>query len=93
VVNKIDQKYDFGASLGGYVVKDKLWFFGAYNRINQTNSSTIIQPIAAPGTPPVGSVIPTDITTDTFAGICLSVCLHSIQLVVGRGLALAPKAK
>jgi hypothetical protein len=67
-VNKIDQKYDFGASLGGYVVKDKLWFFGAYNRINQTNSSTVIQPIAAPGSPAVGSVVPTDITTDTFAG-------------------------
>jgi hypothetical protein len=67
-VNKIDQKYDFGASLGGYVVKDKLWFFGAYNRINQTNSSTVIQPIAAPGSPALGSVIPTDITTDTFAG-------------------------
>jgi hypothetical protein len=67
-VNKIDQKYDFGASLGGYVVRDKLWFFGAYNRIKQTNSSTVIHEITAPGAPSVGTVVPTDITTDTFAG-------------------------
>jgi outer membrane receptor for Fe3+-dicitrate len=67
-VNKIDQKYDFGASLGGYLVKDKLWFFGAYNRVSQTNSSTVIHEITAPGTPAVGSVIPTKITTDLFAG-------------------------
>jgi Carboxypeptidase regulatory-like domain/TonB dependent receptor-like, beta-barrel len=67
-VNKIDQKYDFGANLGGYLVKDRVWFFGAYNRISQTNSSTVIHEITAPGAPSVGTVIPTDITTDSFAG-------------------------
>jgi hypothetical protein len=29
-------KEDFGADLGGYVVKDKLWFFAAYDRVNNS---------------------------------------------------------
>jgi hypothetical protein len=27
------QRRDFGADLGGYFMKDRLWFFGAYNRV------------------------------------------------------------
>ncbi len=27
------QHYDAGADLGGYVIKDRLWFFGAYDRV------------------------------------------------------------
>ena len=27
------ERQDVGADLGGFIVKDKLWFFGAYNRI------------------------------------------------------------
>jgi hypothetical protein len=27
------KRTDFGVDLGGYVVKDRLWFFGAYNRV------------------------------------------------------------
>ena len=31
---------DFGADLGGYIVKDRLWFFGAYDRVqNKTTRS------------------------------------------------------
>ena len=26
-------RFDYGADLGGYIVKDRLWFFGAYNRV------------------------------------------------------------
>ncbi len=26
-------RLDYGLDLGGYVLKDKLWFFGAYNRV------------------------------------------------------------
>ncbi|HEY6929254.1 MAG TPA: TonB-dependent receptor [Thermoanaerobaculia bacterium] len=26
-------RFDYGASLGGYLLKDRLWFFGAYNRV------------------------------------------------------------
>src|SRR5437016_2642471 len=31
--------YDFGANLGGYIMKDRLWFFGAYDRVKQTDQS------------------------------------------------------
>lgn len=27
------QRYDYGAGLGGFLVRDRLWFYGAYNRI------------------------------------------------------------
>jgi outer membrane receptor for ferrienterochelin and colicin len=30
------EKQDFGVDLGGYFVKDRLWFFGAYDRVEQT---------------------------------------------------------
>jgi len=29
-------KKDYGADIGGYVVKDKLWFFGAYDQVRNT---------------------------------------------------------
>jgi hypothetical protein len=66
-VNKIDQKYDFGASLGGYLVKDSLWFFGAYNRVSQTDNTTIIQDLGVPGSPALGSVVPTTINHNLFS--------------------------
>ena len=31
----VPKRVDFGADLGGYFVKDRLWFFGAYDRVNQ----------------------------------------------------------
>ncbi|HVO11929.1 MAG TPA: TonB-dependent receptor [Vicinamibacteria bacterium] len=65
---KLDQKYDFGASLGGYIVKDTLWFFGAYNRVNQTDNTTVIRTLTAPGAPALGSVIPGTTKTDLFSG-------------------------
>jgi hypothetical protein len=30
------QRYDFGADLGGYFLKDNLWFFAAYDHVNNT---------------------------------------------------------
>lgn len=29
-------KQDYGADIGGYVLKDQLWFFGAYDRVNNS---------------------------------------------------------
>ncbi len=67
-VTKLDQKYDFGASLGGYIVKDTLWFFGAYNRVNQTENTTVIRELTSPGSPGVGSVIPLTTKSDLYSG-------------------------
>jgi hypothetical protein len=34
-------RQDYGADLGGYMMKDHLWFFGAYNRVTYNNSQII----------------------------------------------------
>ena len=49
-------------------MKDKLWFFGAYNRTSRTDDRTVIGVLTAPGSPSVGTVIPLDTTRDLFAG-------------------------
>ncbi len=67
-VSNIDKRFDFGADLGGFLVKDKVWFFGAYNRTSRTDNYTVIRALSAPGSPSVGSVIPADTTRDLFAG-------------------------
>ncbi len=35
-------RYDFGADLGGYFMKDRLWFFGAANRVSRDQDFTRI---------------------------------------------------
>ncbi len=32
---------DFGLGLGGYILKDRLWFFGAYDRVDNTQDNTL----------------------------------------------------
>ncbi len=32
---------DYGADVGGYVVKDKLWFFGAFDRVEHSSDSAL----------------------------------------------------
>jgi outer membrane receptor for ferrienterochelin and colicin len=34
-------RYDYGAALGGYILKDRLWFFGAYDRVNYTTKNAL----------------------------------------------------
>jgi len=50
---------DFGASLGGYFVKDHLWFFGAYDRVQNTTKQTVSEP-----GPHFGEKADTDTTTN-----------------------------
>jgi hypothetical protein len=33
-----ENREDFGADLGGFLMKDRIWFFGAYNRVNRNAS-------------------------------------------------------
>lgn len=44
-------KEDYGADLGGFFVRDKLWFFVAYDRVNNTNN------LSLPAGPAAGSVV------------------------------------
>jgi len=42
---------DYGADLGGFLIKDKLWFFGAYDRVTNTDDTVL------PAGPLAGSVV------------------------------------
>ena len=33
------ERFDYGADLGGFLLKDRLWFFGAYNRVSSAATS------------------------------------------------------
>jgi outer membrane receptor protein involved in Fe transport len=39
---------DYGASLGGYVVRDRLWFFGVYDRTELTRDTTLVTGSGSP---------------------------------------------
>jgi Carboxypeptidase regulatory-like domain/TonB dependent receptor len=58
---------DAGISLGGFILKDRLWYFGAYNRVNERDDTTVIRTISSPGAPGIGSVIPLTKNTDLYA--------------------------
>jgi hypothetical protein len=66
-VANLDRKWDAGASLGGYFVKDKLWFFGAYNRVYERTQTEIIRDLNAPGAPTLGSEVPATTDRDLWA--------------------------
>ncbi|HEX7615232.1 MAG TPA: TonB-dependent receptor, partial [Thermoanaerobaculia bacterium] len=57
---------DLGADIGGYVLKDRLWFFGAYNRINQDVDQLTLANV--PGTPNGGMNFPITYHADLFSG-------------------------
>jgi hypothetical protein len=59
---------DGGGSLGGYLLKNTLWFFGAYDRTASTDQRTIIRSLTAAGSPALGATVPSDVTTGLYAG-------------------------
>jgi hypothetical protein len=56
---------DFGADVGGYGVKDRLWFFAAYNRVNQNVDQLTL---ADTGVPNAGMNFPISYHADLFSG-------------------------
>ena len=53
---------DFGLGLGGYILKDRLWFFGAYDRVDNTQDNTL------PAGPRAGEVARSESTRDLASG-------------------------
>ena len=70
VVDRSQQdRQDYGADLGGYLMKDHLWFFGAYNRVTYNNSQFISAGAAPIYGPDVAGVDqPFDSTANIYSG-------------------------
>jgi hypothetical protein len=60
---------DYGADLGGYIVKDKLWFFVAYDRVDNSDTNEVLEDFGdvVPHAPMAGDELPDDTTRDLFA--------------------------
>ena len=56
---------DFGADLGGFALKDRLWFFGAYDRVNTSQDRVLL---AGTGLPNAGMNFPISFHTDLYSG-------------------------
>jgi len=71
-IQDIDSQYDYGFTVGGAFVTDKLWYFAAYNRQNRVNQTSVIRQIATiPGfdaPPTIGAAIDTDVDSDLYSG-------------------------
>jgi hypothetical protein len=70
-IGDISSQDDFGGNLGGYLLKDRLWFFGGLDAVKETDQSIRVNNdliIPAPGnyTLPIGSKIPTKLTRNLF---------------------------
>ena len=81
-VQNLDSRGDVGFNVGGYIVRDRLWFFGAYNPVFDTTQTRVIRTLTAPGSPALGSEIPTDQTRHLTA-VKLTYRLGGGQRLVG----------
>lgn len=66
-VSDLTGQWDTGMEIGGYFIKDKLWFFGAINRDSQSAEAKVIRSLNAPGAPGVDSLIPVDSASNLWA--------------------------
>ncbi|MCM3874852.1 MAG: TonB-dependent receptor, partial [Thermoanaerobaculia bacterium] len=67
---------DFGLGLGGFMIKDRLWFFGAYDRVDNSQDSTL------PDGPRAGQVATSKSARDLASGK-LTFKLAQSQTVTG----------
>jgi len=80
----VNRRYDYGGDVGGFFIKDRLWFYGAYDRVSEKDQSTRINtPLIVLGCPtctvPVGGTASSSLTRNLYAGK-LSLSLTSSQL-------------
>ncbi len=60
-----DVRQEFGADLGGFVVKDKVWFFGAYDRVKIDQN---LQMLDLTNTDTFGNLYPTSFFQNKYSG-------------------------
>jgi hypothetical protein len=56
------RRQDYGLGLGGYFVKDKLWFYAAYDKVSNSTDSVL------PAGPAAGDIVASDSDRDLAAG-------------------------
>src|SRR5262245_15392652 len=67
-VDDTSSKWDYGASLGGRFVRDRVWFFGAFDRVADNSRTSVIRDLQSQGAPGVGSVVAGQSRDNRFAG-------------------------
>jgi hypothetical protein len=69
-VRKDFTRFDYGFDLGGYIVKDRLWFFAAYNRVDNENQQVVVKDFSdiIPGAPADGDEYTATNDADLYAG-------------------------
>jgi hypothetical protein len=60
-------RYDVGLDLGGYFVKDKLWFFAAYDYVSNEDNNEVLKAVPIAGSPEQGDILPDKTTSDLWA--------------------------
>ncbi|MGE5716358.1 MAG: TonB-dependent receptor, partial [Acidobacteriota bacterium] len=77
------KRKDYGLGLGGFILKDRLWFFGAYDRVDNTQDNTL------PEGPRAGQVARSESKRDLASGK-LTFKLSQSQTVTGT-VCLGPR--
>jgi len=68
--NQVQTAYtrsDYGVDLGGYIIKDALWFFAAYDYIDNETTNAATKDFTPFGGPPMGQAFTDKTTSDLFA--------------------------
>jgi len=66
-VDALDRR-DFGADLGGYVIKDALWFYGAYNYVAEDEDQRVSKDFTPFGGPAQGKIYTQKVRRDLWSG-------------------------
>jgi outer membrane receptor protein involved in Fe transport len=61
-------RQDYGVDLGGYLMKDTLWFFAAYDRVAYVTNVTVTKDFTSVGGPPLGKVYDQDDDRNLWSG-------------------------
>ncbi len=63
-----EDRRDFGADLGGYLIKDALWFYGAYNYVAEDEDQKVSKDFTPFGGPARGKIYTQEVRRDLWAG-------------------------
>jgi hypothetical protein len=62
------RRSDLGFDLGGYLMKDTLWFFAAYDRVDNSEDDRVAKDFSPYGGPPLGTIYNVRDTRNLWAG-------------------------